>query len=288
MQHSRIINCKNQFIYFYNTASRALLTKDTFTTDGHLALWNEFKAAKKPPYGTFDAHIIVINRIIYFALRQIDTQLDRFINVNIALDPFIEIDLFDQNSISAPIALPCENSGIIFFYENLEIPEIFLQKLIDKIHNFNSNNALINTEYLNQLFKYEIYNFKNHQYSIFNYDKKDTPDEVSENHRFKSKAMKYINDNIKCIELSCGKICKDIGVSRATLYRIFKPYGGVKCYIKNHRIALAENRLLNNSRHESIGKIADDCGFSSIQSFSHSFRRIHNESPSYFRNRHSR
>lgn len=68
-------------------------------------------------------------------------------------------------------------------------------------------------------------------------------------------------------------------VSRATLYRLFKPFGGVAEYLWRARLEVARQRLSDPSLRGSIGAIAADVGFQSDAHFSRRFSEIYGFSP---------
>jgi AraC-like DNA-binding protein len=92
---------------------------------------------------------------------------------------------------------------------------------------------------------------------------------------------RYIEANLGSRDLSPATLCARFRLSRAQLYRIFEPVGGVAGYIQARRLdrALA---LLRNPAHRGrrVFEIAFDAGFSSIAHFSAAFRRQFGFSPS--------
>ena len=57
-------------------------------------------------------------------------------------------------------------------------------------------------------------------------------------------------------------------------------------YINSLRVSHAQNLLKNSSTKKTILDIAYDCGFVSKSTFNSAFKRILNETPSAFRQRH--
>jgi AraC-like DNA-binding protein len=75
-------------------------------------------------------------------------------------------------------------------------------------------------------------------------------------------------------------ICNSCGVSRATLYRLFQPEGGVAKFIQDRRLARAFDDLAAPAnRHLRIIDIAMRWGFSSEAHFSRAFRAAYGMSP---------
>jgi AraC-like DNA-binding protein len=82
-------------------------------------------------------------------------------------------------------------------------------------------------------------------------------------------------------EMGSEYLCKRFAVSRATLYRLFKPYEGVNSYVRQRRLARCFHEIAapqNVSRR--ISDIAGKWGFTNEASFSHAFRQAFGISPS--------
>lgn len=88
---------------------------------------------------------------------------------------------------------------------------------------------------------------------------------------FMSKAIQYINENISS-ELTLDCICSAIGISKYYFCRQFKLQLGltVMQYILSTRIVLAKDDLKNTGN--SISKISEKYGFSSVSYFCQAFK----------------
>lgn len=64
-----------------------------------------------------------------------------------------------------------------------------------------------------------------------------------------------------------------VGVSRATLYRLFKPLGGVAYVIQAERLDRAAERLMDRQDRRTVTTIAHASGFADLPHFHHAFRR---------------
>ena len=81
-------------------------------------------------------------------------------------------------------------------------------------------------------------------------------------------------------ELGIEKITRTFGLSRASLYRLFEPVGGVACYIRTRRLARARKELTAPGLQDHrIGPIAYRAGFQSIPAFNRAFREAYGEPP---------
>ena len=70
------------------------------------------------------------------------------------------------------------------------------------------------------------------------------------------------------------------GLSRATLYRLFRPFGGVSNYIRQRRLVRAVGMLSDPAlRDEGAGSVAARCGFASNAAFSRALRLTYGTSP---------
>ena len=92
---------------------------------------------------------------------------------------------------------------------------------------------------------------------------------------------RYIEANLGSRDLSPAALCSRFRISRAQLYRIFEPLGGVASYIQARRLDRALAVLRDPAHRGSrVFEIAFDAGFSSIAHFSAAFRRQFGFSPS--------
>lgn len=79
-------------------------------------------------------------------------------------------------------------------------------------------------------------------------------------------------------------LCQKLGVSRAKLYRLFEPLGGVSQHIQQRRLMRAFQLLVDPAQaRERISTIATRCGFANISSFNRAFRQTHGLSPTELR-----
>jgi AraC-like DNA-binding protein len=91
---------------------------------------------------------------------------------------------------------------------------------------------------------------------------------------------RFIEANLASRELGIEKIIRTFGLSRASLYRLFEPVGGVACYIRTRRLVRARNELTAPGLQDRrIGTIAYRAGFQSIPAFNRAFREAYGETP---------
>lgn len=80
--------------------------------------------------------------------------------------------------------------------------------------------------------------------------------------------------------LNATPICTHFGLSRATLYRLFEPLGGVNAYVRTRRLNRAYRALRGALNSQTrVSTIASDLGFQSLASFSRDFRARFGVSP---------
>lgn len=85
---------------------------------------------------------------------------------------------------------------------------------------------------------------------------------------------RYINRHLDSPALTPQHVAQAVNVSRATLYRICEPLGGINQYIRQQRLRRVLNALMNpDLNHLSICQIASYWGFDDASSFTRIFRR---------------
>jgi AraC-like DNA-binding protein len=99
------------------------------------------------------------------------------------------------------------------------------------------------------------------------------------------RVRRYIDENLRLPDLSPDTICRDVGVSRSTLYREFAPLGGVARYIRTRRLEAAHSRLAHPAGPETIASVGYGLGFASDSHFSKAFRRRFGFAPGAARRR---
>jgi len=74
-------------------------------------------------------------------------------------------------------------------------------------------------------------------------------------------------------DLGPARLCRDFGLSRASLYRLFAPLGGISDYIRERRLQQAFAQLADPAQpHRTMGQVARDNGFKAFAVFSRAFR----------------
>lgn len=91
----------------------------------------------------------------------------------------------------------------------------------------------------------------------------------------------FIDENFARPDLGPDVICRENGLSRAALYRLFEPLGGVARSIRDRRLFHAFHAL-TTKRHaaRNIGDIARACGFQEMSSFIRAFKARYDMTPS--------
>jgi AraC-like DNA-binding protein len=88
-----------------------------------------------------------------------------------------------------------------------------------------------------------------------------------------AKIKSFIDGHLTAPDLGIGRICKDLAVTRPTLYRALHDVGGVANYIQRRRLEAAHARLSDPDETRSLAELADEFCFSSPAHFSTAFRR---------------
>ena len=91
---------------------------------------------------------------------------------------------------------------------------------------------------------------------------------------------RYIDRNLASPKLGPGMIAKNFGLSRASLYRLFEPIGGIAGYIRKRRLEKAFQEITTPEfANQRIGQIANRLGFTNISAFSRLFRASFGTTP---------
>ena len=97
---------------------------------------------------------------------------------------------------------------------------------------------------------------------------------------------RYIDRNLASPDLGADSIAAEFCLSRATLYRLFEPVGGIAKYIRKARLNRAFQEItaaeLSNRR---IGHIAYTLGFKNVSAFSRLFQEVYGVRPGEARKR---
>lgn len=90
---------------------------------------------------------------------------------------------------------------------------------------------------------------------------------------------RLIRNNLGSAMLGPDRLCRQGGVSRSKLYRMFEPYGGVARFIQAERLKRAHAALSDAGDTRSVGRIAEDVGLFDLSSFGRMFRASFGCSP---------
>lgn len=91
---------------------------------------------------------------------------------------------------------------------------------------------------------------------------------------------RHIERELASPDLTPDTICRAFGLSRANLYRLFQPLGGVADYIRNRRLDRAFADLVSPAlAHRRVTDISYSWGFESDAAFSRAFRQAFGLTP---------
>lgn len=95
---------------------------------------------------------------------------------------------------------------------------------------------------------------------------------------------RHIEAHLTLPGLDADHLCGRFGLSRAALYRLFEPLGGVAAYVRERRLVRA-CRMLGSGEAggKRVAEVAHGLGFASAASFSRDFRRRFDVSPTEVR-----
>jgi AraC-like DNA-binding protein len=95
---------------------------------------------------------------------------------------------------------------------------------------------------------------------------------------------RFIDQNLFSTALEPDLIAGQFGLSRASLFRLFKPVGGVGSYIRMQRMGWVAGQISGPSfTGQRISTYARQLGFSNVSAFSRAFRDAYGVAPGEFR-----
>lgn len=94
-----------------------------------------------------------------------------------------------------------------------------------------------------------------------------------------NRASRIIAKHLADPALMPDLLCREIGVSRSGLYRIFEPVGGVSTYIRRARLRKTCDMLTDSSDGRPISAIAEQWGFMDPSTYSRMFKKEFGVSP---------
>ena len=101
--------------------------------------------------------------------------------------------------------------------------------------------------------------------------------------KFLIKLNEIITQNIENSALDIPFICKEIGISRASLYNKMKAITGISCNEYINKIRLEKAIALVKGTNKSFVEISDETGFSNSKYFSTSFKQYTGKTPTQYR-----
>ena len=94
------------------------------------------------------------------------------------------------------------------------------------------------------------------------------------------RVRKVVRQHLRTPTLKPATLCRLVGMSRSSLYRLLETKGGVSQYIQQQRLLETHSLLGNPDNRRSITSLADDFCFADVSSFSRAFRREFGYAPS--------
>jgi AraC-like DNA-binding protein len=88
----------------------------------------------------------------------------------------------------------------------------------------------------------------------------------------RERARQVVRRHLRAPGLGPDLLCRELGVSRSRLYRMFEPLGGVMRYIQRQRLLAAHAALCDAAAARHIVQIAEDVGFTDASGFSRAFK----------------
>lgn len=97
------------------------------------------------------------------------------------------------------------------------------------------------------------------------------------------RARRVIDTRLGDSNFDAEALAADLGLSRATLYRLFEPYRGVASFMLDRRLAHVRRALCDPGDARHIGVLAADFGFPDASHFSRTFRKRFGMTPAEMR-----
>ena len=97
------------------------------------------------------------------------------------------------------------------------------------------------------------------------------------------RARHEIEQRLGLPSLSAASLAERLGISRSTLFRLFKEEGGVQSYIRGRRLDRVKTTLDEPLRHESISDLAYRFGFSDTSHLTRLFKATYGATPTAYR-----
>lgn len=99
-------------------------------------------------------------------------------------------------------------------------------------------------------------------------------------HTMSRAIRRHIADHLDAPDLAAEALCRRFGVSRAALYRLFEPDGGLARFVQQQRLHRAFVMLTSSAyRHWRISDIGGRCGYGSDATFIRAFQKLFGTTP---------
>lgn len=96
----------------------------------------------------------------------------------------------------------------------------------------------------------------------------------------RGRAIRLIDSRLLDPGLNAAQLAPALGLSRASLYRLFRDQGGVNAYLRERRLQNARETLARRTgRHPTVAEVAQAHGFPNVSYFSRAFRAAFGHSP---------
>ncbi|USQ95721.1 helix-turn-helix domain-containing protein [Caulobacter sp. RL271] len=88
----------------------------------------------------------------------------------------------------------------------------------------------------------------------------------------RARVRRFIDAHLADPDLGAERLCRQFGLSRASLYRLFAPLGGVSEHIRNRRLRRVFDALSDPAQPLAMAQVAERYGFTVWSSFSRAFK----------------
>lgn len=98
-------------------------------------------------------------------------------------------------------------------------------------------------------------------------------------------AQDLIGQFLTSADLDAKFLCRELGVSRSALFRLFENYGGVAIYIRHQRLKEVRSAITEQGDLVNFKELARYWHFSDQSHFSRAFRQAYGLTPTAYRKR---
>jgi AraC-like DNA-binding protein len=102
--------------------------------------------------------------------------------------------------------------------------------------------------------------------------------------KFQHDIRRFVEEHLHEANLTPERIARELSIARSTLFRNFKPLGGVAGYVQRRRLEVIRGLLLDPTETRGINELAQTFGFANPSHFAVAFKKAFGRSAREMRN----